>query len=89
MESDNRWLSMLRVSTPFPPDGAIRKFASTQRLTPFEDQVSVEIHLAVKTQPIANPALLMTIGSSLAGNKSMARIKAGIQCHIKTKNLFL
>ena len=55
MESNNRRLSMSRVSTQFLPDGAIRKSASTHHSTPVEDQVSVEIHLAVKTQPIAKP----------------------------------
>ena len=89
MESDDRWLLMSRVSAPFLPDKAIRKYASTQRPTPVEDQVNAKIHLIVKSQLIANPVLLTTVGSSQVGKRSMARIKAGAQCHIKTKNLFL
>ena len=68
---------MSHVSAPFPLDEAIRKSASTQRPTPVEDQVNAEIHLTVKIQPIAIPALLMTIGSSRAGNKSTTIIKVG------------
>ena len=77
MESDDRQLSMSHISTPFPPNRAIRKYASTQHSPSIEDQVRMEIHLAVKTQSIANSALLMTVGSSRTGKKSMARIKAG------------
>lgn len=85
MENDDQRLSMSHISTQFLPDGVIRKFVSTQRLTPVKDQVSVEIHLPVKTQPIANSALLMTVGSSQVGKKSTARIKTGLTIPYKDK----
>ena len=73
------------ISEPFLLDRAIRNSTSTQRPTPVEDQVNAEIHLTVKTQSIANSALLMIIGSSWAGKKSMARIKAGLTMPYKDK----
>jgi hypothetical protein len=85
MESNDRRLSMSRISAPFPPNGAIRKSASTQHSTPVKDQVSAKIHLAIKLQPITIPAFLMTVGSSRAGKKSTTMIKAGLTTPYKDK----
>jgi hypothetical protein len=76
---------MSRISAPLPPDGVIKNFASIQLLTPINDRVSAEICIQIKIRSISISLLLMTIGSSQAGKKSTARMKAGLTAPYKNK----
>ena len=86
MKSDDRWLSMSRISTPFMPEEPIKISTSIHHSTPVRDQVSTEKWFEVKAPPIRNFALPLAIKSSRARKQSMTRIRTNAEGHIKTKN---